>query len=79
MYSGTTMLMRGAAGWSAACLTSSSALAKRSARMVLSLIHIFRGWEKTPCANMDLARLRDEALRPAYEGQAVQYLSLIHI
>ena len=32
-----------------------------------------RGWEKTPCANMDLARLRDEALRPAYEGQAVQY------
>ena len=33
-----------------------------------------RGWEKTPCANMDLARLRDEALRPAYEGQPVQYL-----
>ena len=32
-----------------------------------------RGWEKTPCANMDLDRLRDEALRPAYEGQAVQY------
>ena len=31
------------------------------------------GWEKTPCANMDLARLRDEALRPAYEGQPVQY------
>ena len=32
-----------------------------------------RGWEKMPCANMDLARLRDEALRPAYEGQPVQY------
>ena len=32
-----------------------------------------RGWEKTPCANMDLARLRDEALRPAYEGQPVLY------
>lgn len=32
-----------------------------------------RGWEKTPCANMDLDRLRDEALRPAYEGQPVQY------
>ena len=32
-----------------------------------------RGWEKTPCANMDLDRLRDEALRPAYEGQLVQY------
>ena len=31
------------------------------------------GWEKTPCANMDLARLRDEALRPAYAGQPVQY------
>ena len=31
------------------------------------------GWEKTPCANMDLARLRDEALRPAYGGRAVQY------
>lgn len=31
------------------------------------------GWEQTPCANMDLARLRDEALRPAYEGQPVQY------
>ena len=32
-----------------------------------------RGWEKTPCANMDLIRLRDEALRPAYEGQPVLY------
>ena len=33
-----------------------------------------RGWEKTPCANMDLLiRLRDEALRPAYEGQPVLY------
>ena len=31
------------------------------------------GWEQTPCANMDLARLRDEALRPAYAGQAVAY------
>ena len=28
---------------------------------------------KTPCANMDLDRLRDEALRPAYEGQPVLY------
>jgi len=32
-----------------------------------------RGWEKKPCANMDLVRLRDEALRPAYAGQPVQY------
>lgn len=32
-----------------------------------------RGWEKTPCANMDLARLRDEALLPAYAGQTVNY------
>ena len=32
-----------------------------------------RSWEKTPCANMDLIRLRDEALRPAYEGQPVLY------
>ena len=32
-----------------------------------------RGWERTPCANMDLIRLRDEALRPAYEGQPVLY------
>ena len=32
-----------------------------------------RGWEKTPCANMDFIRLRDEALRPAYEGQPVLY------
>lgn len=31
------------------------------------------GWEHTPCANMDLARLRDEALRPAYMGQAAPY------
>ena len=31
------------------------------------------GWKKTPCANMDLTRLRDEALRPAYEGQPVLY------
>ena len=31
------------------------------------------GWEQTPCANMDLVRLRDEALRPAYAGQPVQY------
>lgn len=30
-------------------------------------------WEKKPCANMDLTRLRDEALRPAYAGQPVQY------
>ena len=30
-------------------------------------------WEQTPCANMDLARLRDEALRPAYAGQPAQY------
>ena len=30
-------------------------------------------WEKTPCANMDLTRLRDEALRPAYAGQPVAY------
>ena len=32
-----------------------------------------RGWEKTPCANMDLTRLRDEALRLAYAGQTVAY------
>ncbi len=31
------------------------------------------GWEQTPCANMDLARLRDEALRPAHAGQPVPY------
>lgn len=31
------------------------------------------GWEKKPCANMDLTRLRDEALRPAYDGQTVPY------
>ena len=30
-------------------------------------------WAHTPCANMDLTRLRDEALRPAYAGQPVQY------
>ena len=30
-------------------------------------------WAHTPCANMDLTRLRDEALRPAYEGQPVLY------
>ena len=32
-----------------------------------------QGWEQTPCANMDLTRLRDEALRTAYAGQPVQY------
>lgn len=31
------------------------------------------GWEKKPCANMDLTRLRDETLRPAYDGQTVPY------
>ena len=31
-----------------------------------------RGWEKTPCANMDLARLRDEVLVPAQAGAAVR-------
>ena len=31
------------------------------------------GWEKKPCANMDLPRLRDEALRPAYNGLPVPY------
>ena len=30
-------------------------------------------WVHTPCANMDLTRLRDEALRPAYAGQTVDY------
>ena len=30
-------------------------------------------WAHTPCANMDLIRLRNEALRPAYEGQPVLY------
>ena len=30
-------------------------------------------WAHTPCANMDLARLRDEALRPAYAGQTAAY------
>ena len=28
-------------------------------------------WAHTPCANMDLTRLRDEALRLAYAGQTV--------
>ena len=32
-----------------------------------------RGWEKTPCANMDLARLRDEVLAPARAGKPVLY------
>ena len=31
------------------------------------------GWEKAPCANMDLVRLLDEAVRPAYAGQPVPY------
>ena len=31
------------------------------------------GWEKIPCANMDLARLRDEVLVPACAGQPVPY------
>lgn len=30
-------------------------------------------WAKTPCANMDLPRLRDELLRPARAGQSVAY------
>ena len=30
-------------------------------------------WAHTPCANMDLTRLRDETLRPAYAGQPVAY------
>ena len=32
-----------------------------------------RGWEHIPCANMDLTRLRSEALAPAYAGQPVPY------
>ena len=35
LYSGTTMLMSGPAGWLAACFTSSSGVAKRSAGMAL--------------------------------------------
>lgn len=31
------------------------------------------GWEQTPCANMDLARLRDEVLAPARAGKPVLY------
>ena len=30
-------------------------------------------WDTIPCANMDLARLRDEVLIPARAGQAVPY------
>ena len=32
-----------------------------------------RGWEKTPCANMDLARLRQEVLLPSAAGQPAAY------
>ena len=31
------------------------------------------GWQHTPCANMDLARLAAQALAPAQAGQAVMY------
>ena len=31
------------------------------------------GWEQTPCANMDLARLRDEVLAPARAGKPMLY------
>ena len=31
------------------------------------------GWEHIPCANMDLARLRDEVLAPACAGKPVPY------
>ena len=31
------------------------------------------GWEHTPCANMDLARLRQEVLLPSAAGQPVAY------
>ena len=31
------------------------------------------GWEQTPCANMDFARLRDEGLAPARAGKPVRY------
>ena len=31
------------------------------------------GWEKIPCANMDIQRLRDEVVTPARAGQAFSY------
>lgn len=31
------------------------------------------GWEQTPCANMDFARLRDEVLAPARAGKPALY------
>lgn len=31
------------------------------------------GWEKIPCANMDIRRLRDEVVAPARAGQAFSY------
>ena len=31
------------------------------------------GWEKIPCANMDIQRLRDEVIAPARAGQAFSY------
>ena len=31
------------------------------------------GWEKIPCANMDIQRLRDEVVAPARAGQAFSY------
>ena len=32
------------------------------------------GWEKIPCANMDIQRLRDEVVAPARAGQAFSYV-----
>ena len=31
------------------------------------------GWEKIPCANMDIQRLRNEVVAPARAGQAFSY------
>ena len=36
-------------------------------------------WEKTPCANMDLARLREELLRPARAGECPSPARLIFL
>ena len=42
-------------------------------RLLSPAIPACHGWEKIPCANMDIQRLRDEVVAPARAGQAFSY------
>ena len=55
------------------CGSGKTTLAEQLAERFPQCITVHTGWEKIPCANMDIQRLRDEVVAPARAGQAFSY------